>query len=188
MPEIPPAQRAAEKIAYLTNMPTDRITAIIDAEFAAQPAEWMRGAVAEIGERSEITDREILLILARHRDAEVERLTAKLDAIKAEIAGDANFGRIVELIFYGPLRESEAELRRLKAEPARPDPSELVEALRPFAKFAAARLEAFGRNSFQSYLEPKIHAQGGKIRATISRDDWDRAVAALANWEAANGK
>jgi hypothetical protein len=35
----------------------------------------------------------------------------QLEAIKAEISGDANFGKIVELLFYGPLREAEETLR-----------------------------------------------------------------------------
>ncbi|MCE5309656.1 MAG: hypothetical protein LLG20_18635 [Acidobacteriales bacterium] len=146
MPDQTPSQRAAEKIRAIIaavrvdgSVPVPDITAIIDAECTAEPAQWMREAAEEItealrqftfkelgiepiedglteeGEASNARERAVIAaVLARHRDAEVERLTGQVNAIKSEIAGDANFGRLVELVFYGPLREAEAELRRLK--------------------------------------------------------------------------
>lgn len=46
-------------------------------------------------------------------EAEVERLTGMLEALKVEVGSDANFGKIVELLFYAPLREAGAENKRL---------------------------------------------------------------------------
>jgi hypothetical protein len=47
--------------------------------------------------------------------AELRRLREGLDALKKELTDDPTFGSIIELVFYGPLREAEAENRRLRA-------------------------------------------------------------------------
>lgn len=42
------------------------------------------------------------------------RLRQQIHLVKAELAAGANFGAVVEILFYQPLREAEAELTRLR--------------------------------------------------------------------------
>lgn len=151
---------------------------------SAELAQWMREAAEEIASKVaddivaamraagfKVTDEKrdpdgvkwLLAILARHRDAEVERLKSEL------WVANANYQNMT------------ARRDLLRAELAtRPDASELVEALEKYADgpWAEAHGESFTTKDGRMRKRLTIFEdQGGEI-----------ARAALAKWEAGHGK